>query len=676
MSIVTMPENNADQISAPTVRAIEGKAGKSARWSDATLVALLLLVTLVCYANILANSFVYDDSQQILQNPYVKSWHFIPQIFGTTVWSFVGQAGTTNYYRPLMTFTFLVLWKIFGPIPFGFHLFSLLMQFAVVVMLFYAGKRLFGDVRVAWLAALIFAVHPVHTEAVAWIAAVPDLQATFLLLMAIWLLSGETKRSWGANLGIAFCFCVALLCKEPALMFAPLAIVFEHMCANDRQRTTFFQKFLRYAPLCVLGVAYLLLRVALFGKLAPVLQRPQLTWPQTIYSAFALVLQYTRLLFWPSRLSAFHVFHPSTSLFDAKVLAGAAICVAGLGAILMLRKRHPMVAFAILWLGVTLGPVLNARWMVANTMTERYLYLPSVGFCWLVAWCLLQGRDGLRSSGGARAVRLSLACILGALLAAGMIATIKRNRVWQSDLTLYTRTLETDPDAYVIRNNLGSLYFSFGDLKRAESELSAALAGKPDSVNAMNALAMVYRDQGRYSESRELFARAIATKPLWGDPYFNLGILLEKQGQVSVALENFATAVKLAPLNPVAHYWYGDALLKVQEYSRAETELQQSVALAPEGSFGAQSDLALVYLQTAQTEQATKLLRSMIQQFPYYSTVHFQLAGLLEAQGQKSEALKEFQAGLALEPGNKDASSAVRRLGTTTSQSQEPAQHR
>src|ERR1700730_4816668 len=128
MSIVTMPENNADQISAPTGRAIDGEAGKSARWSDATLVALLLLVTLVCYANILANSFVYDDSQQILQNPYVKSWHFIPQIFGTTVWSFVGQAGTTNYYRPLMTFTFLVLWKIFGPIPFGFHLFSLLMQ--------------------------------------------------------------------------------------------------------------------------------------------------------------------------------------------------------------------------------------------------------------------------------------------------------------------------------------------------------------------------------------------------------------------------------------------------------------------------------------------------------------------------------------------------------------------
>jgi tetratricopeptide (TPR) repeat protein len=662
MSIVTMPENRAEQTPVPTVPAVNGDAGKSAGWSDATLVAVLLLVTFICYANILANSFVYDDSQQILQNPYVKSWHFIPQIFGTTVWSFVGQAGTTNYYRPLMTFTFLVLWKIFGPIPFGFHLFSLLMQFAVVVMLFYAGKRLFGDVRVAWLAAFIFAVHPVHTEAVAWIAAVPDLEATFLLLLAIWLLCGETKRSWSANPGMAACFSIALLCKEPALMFAPLAVVFEHMCAKDRQQTTFFQKIIRYAPLCVLGIGYLLLRVALFGKLAPVLQRPQLTWPQTIDSAFALVSQYTRLLFWPSRLSAFHVFHPSTSLFDGPVLAGVAICAACLAAIFALRKRYAMAAFAILWLGVTLGPVLNARWMVANTMTERYLYLPSVGFCWLLSWCLLQGWDALRGSGGARALRLSFACILGALLVAGMIATVKRNRVWQNELTLYTRTLETDPDAYVIRNNLGSLYFGFGDLQRAESELSVALAGKPDSVNAMNALAMVYREQGRYPESRELFARAIATKPLWGDPYFNLGRLLEKQGLVSEALRNFDQAVNLAPLNPAAHYWYGNALLKLHRYQEAEPELQKSLALAPEASFGALSDLATVYLETGQSDRALAILRRVEKDYPFDSNAHFAMGRLLETDGRRDDALKEYEHGLVLEPGNAEAIAVVRRL--------------
>jgi Tfp pilus assembly protein PilF len=566
-----------------------------------------------------------------------------------------------------MSFTFLVLWKIFGPIPFGFHLFSLLMQFAVVVMLFYAGKRLFDDIRVAWAAALIFAVHPVHTEAVAWIASVPDLQATFLLLVAIWLLSGETGRSWSANLGVAACSCIALLCKEPALMFAPLAVIFEHMCAKDREQTTLFQKFLRYAPLCALGIGYLLLRVALFGKLAPVLQRPQLTWPQTIDSAFALVSQYTRLLFWPSRLSAFHVFRPSTSLLDAKVLAGAAICSACLGAIFILHKRQPMVAFAILWLGVTLGPVLNARWMVANTMTERYLYLPSVGFCWLAAWCLLQGWDALSSGSGSRALRLISACILGGLLLAGMVATIKRNRVWQSDLTLYTRTLETDPDAYVIRTNLGSMYFGGGDTRRAETEFVAALAGKPDSVNALNALGVVYREQGRYAESSEILRRAIATKPLWADPYFNLGRLLEKQDRQAEALSNFERAVNLAPFNSIAHYWYGNALLKASRYSEAEVELRKSVALAPEDSFGAISDLAAVYLETGQNDQASALLRTIMRQYPFDSVAHFQMGRLLERTGQNDSALREYEAGLSLEPSNGDAISAVRRLRTSTS---------
>ena len=90
-------------------------AGPLSRWqsiqvSDQVLIAVLILLAALCYGNSLFNAFVYDDEQQILQNPYVKSWHYLPQIFTTTVWSFVGAAGTTNYYRPLMTFTYLVLW--------------------------------------------------------------------------------------------------------------------------------------------------------------------------------------------------------------------------------------------------------------------------------------------------------------------------------------------------------------------------------------------------------------------------------------------------------------------------------------------------------------------------------------------------------------------------------------
>src|SRR5437899_1562251 len=89
------------------------------------IVIALFVCAIACYANTLTNAFVYDDDQQILQNPYVKSWHYLPQIFTTNVWSFVGAAGSTNYYRPLMTLTYLILWKSFGELPFGFHLFNI-----------------------------------------------------------------------------------------------------------------------------------------------------------------------------------------------------------------------------------------------------------------------------------------------------------------------------------------------------------------------------------------------------------------------------------------------------------------------------------------------------------------------------------------------------------------------
>ncbi len=392
--------------------------------NDQHLVGLLIVLALVCYGNSLFHAFVYDDEQQILQNPYVKSWHYLPQIFNSTVWSFVGAAGTTNYYRPLMTFSFLILWQIFGDIPFGFHLFNITLNAAVVVMVFYAGRRLFRDGRVGFVAAVLFAVHPVHTEVVDWIAAVPELEVTLFVLLTFWFFMRTTpsdesgagehealaeraesaKRanarfaSWKFHAASVAAFAAALLSKEPALMFAPLALAYEFFVRPQTAETApgalasgkLAAKAARCLPLCLVAAAYLLVRIGLFGKLAPVLQHPKVTWPQAIYSAFALVAGYAKYLFWPAPLSAFHVFHVSDSLIQPAVIAGIAICAGTASLVIAFRKRAPIVAFCILWIGVTIAPMLNARWMAANVFTERYLYLPSVGFCWLVAWAAIR----------------------------------------------------------------------------------------------------------------------------------------------------------------------------------------------------------------------------------------------------------------------------------------------
>jgi len=632
---------------------------RSIHLSDQALIGSLILLAFLCYGNSLFNGFVYDDEQQILQNPYVKSWHYLPQIFSTTVWSFVGAAGTTNYYRPLMTFTFLALWQFFKDLPFGFHLFNVTLNAAVVVLVFVAGRQLFQDRRVGWLAAALFAIHPVHTEVVDWIAAVPELEVTFFVLLTFWLFTQLDKGSWKLHLPTAVSFALAVLCKEPALMFAPLAIAFEHFVRPDNRETSLVTKMRRYAPLCAVAAGYLLLRVALFGKLAPVLQHPKLTWPQAIYSGFALVAGYTKYLFWPAPLSAFHVFHSSVSPWELPVLAGMSVCLAAVALIFYLHKRAPTAAFCILWMGITIAPVLNARWMASNVFTERYLYLPSVGFCWLVAWYAMRLWDRSTSSFAVwpRRILVSAAAVIALL---SVSSVMLRNPIWADDMTLYTRTLQTDPDAAVIRSNRGSLYFDAMQFDKALQEWQLALAQKPDNVVTMNALGILYTRLDRHEDAEAIFEQAIAAKPLWGDSHFSHALLLQKTGHLPEALLEFKAGVTLSPLSAPAHRWYGEALLQNEQWAEAAEQFKQAVALDP--TLEALHDLSEVYILLGRNADAEPVMRRIITQFPYDSSAHLMLGNLLEQAHKREEAANEFRAVLGSDPNNNEAKAALQRL--------------
>src|SRR6202521_3760614 len=119
------------------------------------------------YLNTLLNSFVYDDYFQVVENPYVHSFRYLREIFGTTVWSFQGAQGVTNYYRPLMSFGYLLFYQIAGAVPISFHIANVALNVVVVLLVFSVVRRLSGE-RVGLIAAGLFAVHPLHTESVAW----------------------------------------------------------------------------------------------------------------------------------------------------------------------------------------------------------------------------------------------------------------------------------------------------------------------------------------------------------------------------------------------------------------------------------------------------------------------------------------------------------------------------
>lgn len=634
----------------------------SAKGETASVMALFLLAV-GCYVNTLMSAFVYDDELQILQNPYIKSWHYLGAILRTTVWSFIGAAGDTNYYRPLMTLTYLVLWKTFGNSPIGYHLLNILLNALVVTCVYFLGRELFQNHWSALMAAVLFAVHPVHTEAVAWIASVPDLEATLFGLLAFYAYVKGPSVTWKRQAAVVICLLLALLAKEPALMLAPLLVYYEHFVREDRAEAPFVGKLKRYLPACVAASGYVLLRVALLGKLAPVLQHAQISRRQAIYSGFALITDYTRLLFWPARLSAFHVFHASQSLAEPRVLLGVGIVATGVVLAFLMHKRCPAASFCIVWTAVTLAPVLNARWMAANVLTERYLYLPSAGCCWLAGWAAKRAWDYLdvriQKRSAFHVVAIAAASALVFLAAA---KTWARNRVWHDDKTLYTATLETDPDSFVMHMNLGVNYFDT-DLKASEKELLRALELRPESPNVLNALGCVYLEQGRFAESEITFQRAITVKPSWTDPHFNYGRLLKKMGETDAALAEFQKAVEVAPVNATARLYLAQELAERGRYPEAELQYRESIRLSP--SLVAEGNLAGILLYSGRDNEAASLLQQMSKKYPFDSLTHLRLAQLLEKQGKAAEAKREYQSALATDPGNAEAEAALKHLNSS-----------
>jgi tetratricopeptide (TPR) repeat protein len=631
----------------------------------ALLIAALVACATLPYLNILVNGFVYDDDSQLVLNPYVRSFGYLKEIFTTNVWSFRGVTSVTNYYRPMMMLGYLACYKLFGLRPYGFHVFSLLLHVLVVCLVFALTERVTGDRVWAFVAGALFALHPIHSESVAWIAAVTDLEVTFFYLLTFGLFLALARpgggRSEGMVAALGGTFLLALLSKEQAMTLPALATVYEHFYRADRSETSLSQKLARYGVLWLVGLVYVLFRIHLFGVLAPAKDFPELNLEQILLCAIALVGQYVWKLLWPVRLCAFYVFHPSKSLFDARVLAGLLVLLAFAALFLLCwrsRDRNVrFVSFAILWFFATLAPVLDAHFVGVNVFTERYLYLPSVGVAWLVGL----GASKLWSRAG-RQPAARRALLLAGLAVGGLFTAriVTRNRDWNNDIVLYTRTLDFSPDAYQIQNNLGTIYWHAHAVDKAESVWQQALARNPKNPDVLNNLGLLAIEGRHYAEAAEYFQRAIKLKANLPDPHLNLGDAYMKMGRTDLAEPQLRAAVRLSPLNTRAHDKLGELLADTGRLDEAEDQFRASISIEP--STLAYNYLGMLDIRRRAGEAAERDFLSALSLDGSDSDAHFGLGYVYKAAGRKAEALRQYRAGLAGDPSNAQALAAVRSL--------------
>ena len=627
--------------------------------------ALLLILGVVPYLNTLWNGLVYDDQYQIVRNPFIRSFHFVGTIFTTSVWAFQVKQGLVAYYRPLMTFSYLLLYRLFGPIPYVYHLLNVSLNCAVVVMLFLLVRRLSRLEPIAWVAAAWFALHPIHTEVVAWVASVPDLQMTFFLLCSFWFYLNATERSDHRlrNLLVACGFFVlALLSKEPAVMFPAILLLYELLRFLPRKSGDFRKLALCESPFWALAVVYLYGRFFLLSGIAPNTERANMPFRDVVESAFSLFGSYMTKLVWPGPAGAAYRFHATSSLEDPRFLIGAAwACAMALGFGFLWRARRTA-ALGLAWIVIFLLPVLDAKVMASNVFAERYLYLPSVGFCWIVGeLAVLSWRNVSKRRWAFLRIGVAVAG-MGAVSFA-TYAIIRRNAVWHDERRLYEAMLRQDPANPTAHADLGAMYWNSGLRKQAEDEWLTAVAIDPKSIFALDNLGIAATYDKRYSDAIEYLQRAIAARPGFPKAHAHLAAAFAAAGDTQNAEKQFRKSLELSPFDVEARNDYAKFCLANGRTTEALAQYRISLSVTP--TTEPLQALGTFALEGRDFAAAQKFFSDAIALDPYESQAHFGLAKAYVGLGDNPKALREYQLGLENDPRNDSAQNAVARLKST-----------
>ena len=551
----------------------------SQRWNS-IFILLVVIVSFGVYANALFNDFVYDDILLILENPWIKNVKYLTDIFLKDAWGFENTAGGSHYYRPLMNLFYMATYYVFGLRPLGFHLVNILFHAGISVLVFcitfflLRGRQPTNSSYLlpSFAGALIFATHPIHTEAVTWVAGITDLSFTLFSLLSFffYLKSGEERPLIGKYIFSLTFFLLAILCKETALVVPLIIIAYDFVL----KRNLLISQVKMYLPYFVIGIGYVLWRFSLFGGFAPIRQHSELTHYGYAINVLPLFVQYLEKLLVPINLNAFHVFHPITSIFDMRGVISLALSLVFIAFALVIFKKDKIAFLSLCLISIPLIPALYIPALGENTFAERYLYFPSFGFVLFVAsmvnW-LVEKR---------RAVTFVIPFLV-VLLGFYSLNTVFRNAVWKNEYRLMEDTVKKSPDAAFPRNNLGKVYNEMGMTDKAIEQFQTALVLKPRFAGAHNNLGVAYNKKGLVDEAIEQFRIAISLKPLSGT-YVNLGVAYSNKGLIDEAIKQYQIAIKLKPENVDAYVNLGIAYGEKGFIDQAIEYLEAAIRLNPE----------------------------------------------------------------------------------------------
>ncbi len=573
--------------------------------------ALVFLAAFLVYANSINPVFHWEDVDIVSENVHIRTLKNLP-VFFRPGYVNVYEAGQGTRYRPLRSVTLALDYALWQNDARGYHLTNVLLHCLTAVLVWLFCLLVSGDPVLAFVAGLLFAVHPAHAESVAWIKNRSDiLCALFYFASAAAYAAFLRGLAPGRKAGAALCvlsaalLVPAFLAKEMALS-APFVLTLLLLYLNDKEGKPVLDGWYSLVPHYALLLVYLLFREKSMGGGGGF---PGGLPAHALFAA-ATAGKYLEILVWPVRLSIERAVPAGTAGVLAALIALAA--ASAVPALYALKKRE-----GAFWLAAFFAlavPVLNIIYIPGRPLAEQRLYLPSAAFCAFLAWgavLFMRGGAGkIRRAAGIAAVAAA------ALLLGGR--TVYRNLDWKSEVLLWEKTIASSPSPRAY-NNLAVAFLNEKRYGEAVNAAELSLKADPAFVDAYNTLGAAYHDLGLYDKSITAFERAVffssgrAYKSLmnlaalysltgrwqealsvygqvigaapWLDAaYYNMGLTLAEHGRGDEALRAFREALSLNPYNALAYVMMGRVYAAKKNAPAAEAAYKEALKLEPSNS--------------------------------------------------------------------------------------------
>lgn len=644
----------------------------------------VFLATLVTYLPSLLNGFTnWDDDIYIYANAHIQ--RPLGSVFR---WAF------TKFYagnwHPLTWISHAIDYELWGLNPIGHHLTSnvihslnaMLVTFVCFRLIDCAASRQVDgtgvvtavserDIVIAGtVTGLLFGIHPLHVESVAWVAERKDLLcAMFFCLSLLAYLgyadarrhrSGRTSRFYMLSLLLFAC---ALMSKPMAVSLPVVLLIVDwYPLGRIRSLRTLVSAVAEKAPFIVMSMVSSVVTILAEGvgrHIVPLGSNPVAV--RLLVAADAL-FSYLRKMVLPVDLVPFYPYPRDVSLLSLKHLSSV-IVVVGLTACLFFFRRRKLWLSVWAYYLVTLLPVLGIVRVGMQSMADRYAYLPSIGPFLVLGLAAARGCSGLgglkyRISGGRSFVAgAAAACILIFL----SILTVVQIRVWKNSITLWDYVIGREPYAVAfVFNNRGVARMNKGANGLALHDFDTAISLKSDYAPAYYNRGLVYNSEGMYGEAIRDFTKAIALKPDYFEAFDDRGLAYESQGLHDEAIRDFTKAIALKPDYFEAFNDRGISLGKKGKLARAQEDFARAIALKPD-YFDAVCNLGFALMLEGKYTRAAEAYSEAIALKPKNAAVYVNRAHARLKSGRITESVMDLKRGCSL--GSRTACSELEELG-------------